>query len=252
VADPIQGILPRIAWDNALAAGVLSASSVAPGHDPAFVADGTLYRTWMPAAGGGTETLEVAWPAARLLTTWCLYGHTGIGSIGLEIWNGAIWLPVAGGPVLALQGCCYRTMDPIPAQRARFVVTAAGPEPFRIASLFLGMDLICASGLRPGWVDPELGQMQQVVHATSRTGIPLPSIVEDEYLEGHLVLPDVPWTWARESWLPFKRHAQTRPFFLRWHDDALPAYCHSARMDEEQFTRPGMVTVGLTCRMEVR
>jgi hypothetical protein len=183
-----------------------------------------------------------------MLTAWCLFGHSNIEVITCDIWNGAVWVPFAGGPV-APGGCVYRTADPTPAQRARFLIT--GPDTLRIASLFLGADVICETGLRPGWVDPELGQQQQVVHATSRTGIPLPGIIEDEYLEGHLTLPDVSLAWAKHVWLPFKRHAQTKPFFLRWHDAAAPAYCHSARFDDEQFTRTDLVTVGLTCRMEV-
>jgi hypothetical protein len=214
------------------------------------VADGTLYRTWMPdPAATGDHWLEVAWPTPRSLTAWCLFGHTAVAEIAAEVWNGAVWVPFAGGPVVPV-GCVYRTAAaPAVATRARFRVQ--GPATLRIASLFLGTDLVCAAGLRPGWVDPALGQQQQVVPATSRTGISLPGIVEDEFLEGRLQLPDVPLPWAKQHWLPFKRHAQTKPFWLRWHDDEAPAFCQGARFDDEAFSRPGLVSVGLTCRMEV-
>ena len=144
--------------------------------------------------------------------------------------------------------CIYRIDAPVVTDRARFVITS-GSQPPRIAALFLGQDFLCESGLRPGWTDPALGQRKRLVHATSRSGMPLPAVVEDEYHEGRLVLSDVPLEWAKSVWLPFKKACQTRPFFLRWHEDEAPCYCANVEFDEESFTRPGFLSVGLTARM---
>ena len=248
---PDDDILPRIAWDNALARAHLEASSTAPGHDVAFCCDGTLYRTWMPAAGG-THTITVRWDEPQVLTCWALYGHdlgrVG-GSIRAEVDLGAGWVPFAGGAVVPVgSACVYRTAHPVATSLARFVITA--PQPPRLAALFLGSDLICESGLKPGWTDPVLGQRQIVVPARSRSGLPLPGIIEDEYAEGQITLNDVSLAWAQQQWAFFARAAQTSAFFLRWHPDAAPAYCSGAQIEESAFTRPEHVTVGLSCRME--
>ncbi len=244
-------ILPRLAWDNALAAATLAASSAAPGHDAAFACDGTLYRTWQPV-GPGPHTLVATWPGPRRLTAWCVYGHTlgdvG-GSIACEVDLGAGWVPFAGGPARPSgRECVYRTADPVTARQARFIVTGEAP---RIAVVFLGEDLILESGLRPGWADPQLGTTLDVAHATSRSGLALPTLVEDAFAEAKLTLADVSWAWAKAQWLPFKRHAQTGGFYLRWHDDEPPAYATQAQFEDDGFSQPGFVTVGCTCRLRV-
>ncbi len=246
-------ILPRLAWDNALADATRTARSAAREHDAAFCCDGTLYRTWLPV-GPGPHTLVATWPAPRRLTAWCCYGHTlgeVRGTIAAEVDLGAGWVPFAGGPVSPRASeCLYRTSDAVLASRARFVVT--GDAPPRIAALFLGEDLVLDAGLRPGWTDPDLGQRLSVTHATSRTGIALPSLVDDEAAEGRITLAEVEWAWAKRHWLPFKRHAQTNAFFLRWHDDEAPSYVSQAVFDDEAFSRPGFVSLTCTGRMQTR
>lgn len=249
--DPDDDALPRIAWDNALARAHLEASSAAPGHDAAFCCDGTLHRSWMPV-GGGTHTLTATWDAPQTLTCWALYGHDlgqRGGRIRVEVDLGAGWRPFADEVAPAGSACLYRVVAaPVTTRRARIVVTAATAP--RLAALFLGDDLVCSRGLQPGWTDPFLGQKQIVVPARSRSGLPLPGLVEDEYAEGQITLHDVELAWARERWAPFARFAQTGGFFLRWHPDAAPAYGSGAQIEEAACTRAGHVTVGLSCRLE--
>ena len=135
--------LPRIAWDNGLPAAVLTASSTAYGHDATFVCDDTLYRTWMPAAGG-VQTLEAVWPTPRTLSCWACYGHD-LGAkgatIACEVWTGGGWTPFGGSAVSpAGSECIYRIDAPVVTDRARFIITA--PLPPRIAALFLGQDIL--------------------------------------------------------------------------------------------------------------
>lgn len=251
-------ILPRIAWRNELQLdAIVTATSAALGHDPVFATDDTLYRSWEPAAGG-SQQLTVQWLEPRAISTWCVYGHT-LGRVGAGIgfawWDAGdnLWrMHPAGGRIFPEDGTCvYRTGPTVVTTGVRFVITEATAAP-RIAALFAGTDLVCERGLAPGFVDPHLGQRQVVVHATSRSGLPLPAIVEDEYLEGQFALANVTLGWAKTAWLPFKRHGQTRPFYLRWHDDEPPAYCSGAQFANEVFSRTGHVSVGFTARMATR
>jgi hypothetical protein len=248
-------VLPRIAWKNESAHdATITASSVALGHDAMFAADGTLYRSWQPAAGGD-QHLTVRWASPRAISTWCLYGHT-LGQVGagirLNYWNTTSnsWQAhPAGGQIFPEGGeCMYRTGAAVMTTGVQIQITGASAPP-RIASFFAGNDMMCERGLALGFVDPQLGQKQVVVHATSRSGLPLPAIVEDEYLQGRFALSNVSLAWAKQTWLPFKRYAQTGPFFLKWNGDTQPAYCSGATFASEAFSQPGHVAVGFSARM---
>lgn len=244
-------VMPRIAWNNLLSSATLTASTTAFDHEVDFVADQRLYRTWKSAAGG-EQIIEVRWTEPQVISCWCCYGHNIgqiSGTIAAEIWNGDTWQPFGGDPIQPEgSACLYVTDTPQTITRARFLIT--GDAPIIIASLFLGNDMICQRGVKPGWIDPQLGQKQVLIHSASRSGLALPAIVEDEFLEGQFTLQDVTLDWAKNIWLPFKRYAQTQPFFLRWHENEAPAYCSNAQFTAEAFTRPGHVSVGFRCRME--
>ncbi len=245
--------LPRIAWNNVLSTATITPSSEELNHLAVFSCDDTLYRSWQPESDG-THTIEASWTGLQEITCWCMYGHgLGLtaGSLGLEYWNGFAWA-LFGNGFIAPNGseCLYEMSEPIYTDRIRFVINSTPPS--RIAALFVGNDLLCEEGLTPGWVDPTIGQKQKVVHATSRSGLALPSIIEDEFLTQRFTLKDVSMDWAMNKWLPFKQHCQTRPFFLWWNEQASPCYCSQATFENERYSRVGFVNVGFSARMVVQ
>lgn len=254
-----DGDLPRILWDDKLAASTITASSTASGSSTAYLVDGRLDRAWSPASGT-SHTLTFDLGAATNISAVGIHGHN-IGdlpsaSVIAEYYDGAAWQPWVGASSPIGTRTWYRGTTTVSAEQVRLTIThGATSTALSIAAVMAGPDIICERGLQPGWPDPYLSRSPVTRPNISRNGISLPGTIDDAKLDGEFNLADVSATWSISTWLPFRRACDgaQAPAFLSWAPQTYPdhaCYCTAISFNQTSFGRKNFQNVGFKARMD--
>lgn len=255
--DPVGGTLPRLAFENLLVDPDVVAVTVdgeLPERPKEFAFDWKPWRRWQ-SPNDGAQFLEVEFASPKAWDCFVVHGHNlgeAGGTIALQYHDGAGWVTWASAAPAERE--TIGSVGPEQsAARVRFLATSTPASSF--AALFVGKALVPPVGLQPGFADPLLAERATLRHATSRGGLHLGTTVEFRDAKLRLQFADVDDAWAREHWRPFRRHAESLPFFLFWNSVEVPesaAFCSQAEFGDAAYSRPGFVNLSLSCKADLR
>ncbi len=247
---------PCIGWRNRLRdTGVtLTVSSEAVGYERAFAADWLPFTWWKPSAPGASW-LRASFAAPVECNYFAAYATdvaANIGTIGLQystdggtVWQDAVapFAPASAAPFM-------RTFDAISAANWRILLTSTPASVLGVAAFGMRMDL--ERGLQPGFVPPVFGRDTDVLNSDSVNGGFLGRTIRRINAEGSIELDVLTPTWMRAEWLPFMRHAESRPWFFLWdptdHDDECALCWSDGRIPAPSYSQVGFMRASISYR----
>lgn len=218
---------PKFLYDNRLGDTPPVASSTAVGFDVLNLIDWRPYTWWQPAAMPATVTTDCG--SAKAADYALIYNHN-LGSKGasVEIRGstdnfGASDVLVAGPSSPATDLPLLLTFNSASFRYWRVKVTGVNAPSIAIAA-------IGAALTSPVYIEGDFAPIDRIIDGQtnkSENGHPLGKIVNFESWQVDLTLPNVPWSWARSSFLPaWKSNLRGMPFGFIWDSDLFPEDVH--------------------------
>ncbi len=204
----------RVAYSNLLEQGTVTASSVNPDYPVLNAFDWVTTDYFRPATAGVVyiELLMAQGQAANYLA---FYGQDiwryG-GTIKLQYWTGSAWLDASVGVAPADNAPRIIFFNSITAPRWRVEIVCS--QVFNLGALAFGEYTALPLPMYLGWTPPQLGRSNTVINSVSERGAFLGRSVLAKGVQTNLVLQGAADEWVRTTWLPFLKHAETKPFWF--------------------------------------
>lgn len=217
----------RFLYENIFAqAGTLTASTEAAGFDAENVNSWRTYDAWKPTAtGDSTLTWEGTSKAANCFG---IFGYDDLvaagGSYHLEYWNGSAWQDVSPAVNVSPTTSPPRMhfFDQVFATKWRLTINSNPVS--SVAVLALGMAFEMEHNLWQGFTPPNWARTAELTVNVSDRGTYLNSSVVQRGFETSANFEHVSPDFITATWLPFVRHAETKPFFFAWNYDEFPEH----------------------------
>lgn len=238
-------ILPRIGYSDVIGGATLTTTPALyiDTSSPANVQDWRSWSFWRPS-GGTTRTIEADLGGSKTVSAAAIYGHDASGSVTVDRWDGAAWVPVASATAAGDGAVLWLSWASIATTKLRFTFASLS----YLAILWAGPELILPTGIPGGWSDPVLAQRPMLFPETSRKGVHLGTAIEMWDAKLTLGLKNLEAEWVRDYWMPFVRTCAARPFFLHWNKDewsGSACLCTSPEFGSSEFTQRGLIDVSV-------
>jgi hypothetical protein len=231
-ADPAK---PRIAYQNLLMLGTVTASSEATGflHENAYDMNEATF--WQPTAGGAAwlqvQLAVPMWANYLALHATTLADNAGSYDLQYSLDGGSTWVSALGvaisptvnlDPLGVSEGMPvqYRVFTPVLASLWRFWIDSAAASYVGVVSF--GQDFECERGCWTGFTPPTMGRQTVVTNSQTVAGKFIGRSVISRNIASKLELEHLTEGWIRGTWMPFYRWAERFPFFLLWNDANWP------------------------------
>lgn len=222
---------PRIGYSNLLDSddATVTADEEADGYAKEFLSDWLSHTYWMPTTNGA-HYVRASFGVAQPANYFAMYSNsvweTG-GTIDLQYSTngGSVWttaatiMPVDNSPI-------YLPFAQILAADWRVRVTSTPAA--KLGCVAFGVDLQLQRGDWIGFTPPELGRDTDLTTTISDNGGFLGRSITRNMWSSKLDLDFLTFGWVYESWLPFIKHAERKPFFMLWNENDYAdraAYC---------------------------
>ncbi len=245
---------PRIGFENLLDSddATVTSDSEADGFAKEFLSDWLPHTYWM-ADTDGEHYVQAVFLAAQSCNYFAFYSNNVYesgGTIRLDYSTdgGSTWLtavtvmPVDNSPI-------YKVFDTILAARWRVVVDATPAA--KLGCVAFGVDLQLERGDWIGFTPPELGRDTELTTIISDNGGFLGRSIVRNMWSSKLDLDFLSFGFVYDSWLPFMKHAERKPFFLFWNEGDYAdraAYCWTNKKGDiahPKITRRAMMSAGI-------
>lgn len=209
---------PKFLYDNRFADATPVASSTAAGDFAvANLTDWRPYTWWKPASIPATVTVDSGGAKAR--DYMLVYGEAGTYEARGSTDNFAASNVLLGTLVLAEAGLGLITFASASHRYTRLTIPSGGAPAVAICA-------IGAALVSPVYLEDQFNPIDRRVVGQSNkneNGHPLGRVVYFEEWSANIVLRNVSWTWARDSFLPaWKSHLRGKPFGFVWDSDLYP------------------------------
>ncbi|MGX7703806.1 hypothetical protein [Methylobacterium sp. Gmos1] len=226
----------RIAYDNLLERGTVTASSENAAYPVANAYDWLTCDFFKPAAAGTVYiNLTLTMPgSANYLAVYNQDVYKYGGTIGLQYYNGTTWVDATSGVAPANNAPRIVFFDTKTATQWRLVIICT--QVFSLGVVSFGQYLALPYGMYLGWAPPRFARATRLTTSLSDGGAFLGRSVLANGIRTTLVVQFVPTAWMEANWLPLVRHIERKPFFfapqvvkrpldvaLVWSEDEVPA-----------------------------
>ncbi len=218
---------PRIGYENLLldTGATITATTGTAGYEHANAYD------WLPATSylsgsSGASYIKASFGSGitKAASYFAIYNHTlttNSGTITLQYSSDdSSWTSVFPAFTPTNNAVIYKVFPIVSARYWRVLITST-PASY-IGEVSFGQDFELERGARPGFMPPTLARDTQVSNSVSQNGYFLGRSVIRSGITGAINLDQITEAWAREVWLPFIIHAETKPFFLQWNNVEYP------------------------------
>jgi hypothetical protein len=230
----------RIAYDNLLEKGTVTASSENAEYPVENCFDGNNADYFRPASGG-TVNIDLTLAVGRTANYFAFYAQNLFqlgGSIKLQYHNGSDYVDATSGISPGDNAPRIFFFDDTTATQWRIVVTCASV--FSLGMVSFGEYLALQHGMYRDWTPPLLGRANQLLNSVSDSGAFLGRSIVSKGVRTTIKLQYATDAWVRDDWLAFVQHAEQKPFWfapnvedyptevaLCWTDGDIPAPVHT-------------------------
>lgn len=218
-----------IAWQNLLDSALsVVASSAEPLYPARNAWDGKTTTYWQPV-GTGDHALVITFSAPVTSDVFCVFRHnlgTAEASIVLQSSDdaGATWDDCFAPLEPADNECVLQPHDAVSSDTWRILIEGSTAPVFLGVVLF-GQKLVPYRGLPVGTGLAGDSRDVEVITSKAEGGAMVGRSVIPRGATQDIEMQFVPVDWVRDYWRPFKRHAESKPFFYSWNHSAYPEDC---------------------------
>ena len=219
--------LPRVLFNNEFEnATSVVASTEAVGFEGANAYDWRMNTFWMPTASGSTLTATFAAPVT--VDSFGIFKHT-LAAAGATLFlehddTGFVTdLTITPADDIAIM----KTFTPASSTIWRIRVTYAGDAP-TIGTAAFGEFLEFERGIATGYASPNLSDIPDILNSVTQGGNIIGRSILSNKNQSDMSINHMSETFARDSWDPFVKHMQLKPFFMLWLERDFPeeaAFC---------------------------
>lgn len=246
-----ESVYGAVGYRNLMEEGGITASSQTTGYEAVNAATWTTYNKWLPTAGG-LQYLTCTLPGAETASYFAVYGHdlgAKGGSVQLQYsTDGSTWSNATDPVAPSGTQVVFKRFSAILAQYWRFKVSTPTDAAY-IAVAAFGPALEFPQGWRDGFQPPLLNDYRDTTHQSEGGNFIGRSVVADP-LSLQIRVTALDPAWVREHWVPFRRHAEAKPFFVSWDAVDHPfeaAYCWTqGKQPQPQYDDYVFMSVGLS------
>lgn len=241
---------PRIMYDNLLVQGTVVASNENVDNPVENLFD---YRTDdFFTQGANMTNVDLTLSSAAGANYFVFYNSDladNNGTIKLQYWNGSAYVDATSN--IAVTGAApYVTFfDKKTSDKWRIVIDADAPSSIGLAAF--GEYLAVERGLYIGFTEPVLARDTELLSNTSDGGNFIGQSVIRKGIDTTLNIEFASDAWVRDSWLPFVKFAELKPFFFAWDAVNYPteaAFCKATSFGKPVHTHYGYMAVNLGVR----
>ena len=226
-----------IGYDNVFTSAAVAASSETDEGPAENAVDGLTYDWWQGEGDPDTLTVNSGSASCDYLAIAAHDLGTQSATITLQgSADGAAWVTVAGP---------YSPTDDTPwlwrftqATYAYWRISVAG-GPCRIGVVNAGVAMVLPEGVYAGHAPASLNRKPKLLNNDSEGGQLLGRSIIRSGATSEIVQERVSTTWVRDTWQPFARFAETRPFFYAWRHADFPEEVLYAWSDGEANVQQG-------------
>lgn len=219
-----DGYIPVIAYHNILETGTVTVTGEESDHPKENLYDGFTHKYWKPTSSG-TNYITVDTGSAAAVDYFGIYAHNLFsvgGSIQLQsspdniVWTNEsdAYAPSGTEPFVVSTG-----RDSFRYWRLKVVSTGV-PQ---IGVAMIGERLELPRSMRPGFAVPNYGYDKEQVSTFNINGSLLGMSTRDTTIEFTISTIALGVSWIRDTWKPFIRTCQTKPFFFAWAANQFPS-----------------------------
>lgn len=204
----------RLAYENLLENGTVTADNEDP-FNPVLNAYDWKTSDYFKTQVGGTCQIDLVLPSSDSADYFAFYGHDlhlNGGTIKLQFFNGTTYVDCFSAITVTSSIPRVVTFTSRTATRWRVVITSTAA--INIAVMSFGAMLALEQGMYMGWTPPQFGRATQIIDSVSDGGAFLGRSVISNGVRSSIMINQASDAWMRSSWLPFVRHAETKPFFF--------------------------------------
>ena len=208
---------PKFLYDNRFADATPVASSTAAGFAVANLTDWRAYTWWKPSSIPATVTVDSG--SAKARDYLLVYGEAGTYEARGSTDNFGASNVLLGTLVLAKTGLGLITFASASHRYTRLTIPSGSPPAVAIAAIGSALEA-------PVFLEGQFSPIdRRVVGQRNRNenGHPLGSVVYFEEWEERILLPNVSWAWARDTFVPaWKAHLRGSPWAFAWESALYP------------------------------
>lgn len=209
---------PKFLYDNRFADATPVASSTAAGEFAvANLTDWRSYTWWKPASIPATVTVDSG--SAKARDYMLVYGEAGTYEARGSTDNFSASNVLLGTLVLAKTGLGLLTFGSASHRYTRLTIPSGSAPAVAIAAIGAALEA-------PVFLEGQFSPIdRRVVGQRNRNenGHPLGSVVYFEEWQERILLPNVAWSWARDTFLPaWKAHLRGSPWAFAWESALYP------------------------------
>jgi hypothetical protein len=242
----------RVCYDNLLERGTVTATSEHADYPVKNCYDGNTADFFRPAASG-TVNIDLTLANAASANYLAFYAQDLFqngGSIKLQYHNGSGYVDASDTASPADNSPRVIFFDSKTATLWRVVISCSAI--FNIGVLAFGAYLPLRYGMYRGWTPPILARANKLLNNISDSGAFLGRTIISKGSQTSFVLQYASDGWVRDSWLPFMKYAERKPWFWVPHFRKYPteaAFCQvEGDLTPPQHTHPGF----MGCSFQVR
>ena len=212
----------RLAYENLLELGTVTASSENAEFPVENCFDGNTADYFKPASGG-TVNIDLTLSPGRTANYFAFYAQNLFqfgGSIKLQYHNGADYVDATSGISPSDNAPRILFFDDTTATQWRIVVTCSSV--FSLGMVSFGEFLPLQHGMYRDWTPPVLGRANTLLNSVSDSGAFLGRSIIAKGIQTTVKLQYAADSWVRDEWLTFVKHAEQKPFWFAPNVDAYP------------------------------
>ena len=212
---------------NWLSTGTMTASTTGTGYLATGPNNSLTYERWAPTAIAAQLTLTFG--SAQSITCAAIAAHTLTGStVSLQSWNGAAWVDVVAGAVIADNSPIMWIFPAVSATQFRVNITASPGLP-QIGVFRVGNPLQMPMSIFSGHMPIKYGRQTALRSNRSETGEYLGRTKQRASLATDFQWDYLPRAWMETNWVPFQQAIEAETFFVAWRplDSQTVGYCQT-------------------------
>lgn len=251
VLSSTGGNKARIMYENLLVNGTVTASDEDTNNPVENLFD---YRTddFFKQGSAGITNVDLTLTGSDSANYFAFYNSDladNSGTIKLQYWNGSTYVDATSTITVTSAAPYVEFFDSKTSDKWRIVITSSAPSSVGLASFgeYLGIE----RGLYIGFTEPLLARETELLDNTTDGGNYIGQSLISKGVATNLNIEFASDDWVRQSWLPFVKHAETKPFWVSW--DATNyatevAYCKASNIGKPVHTHYGFMAVNLGVR----